>query len=91
MGGKNIPLMQHQVIFDCLASYKDYQSLKRAMLSARPDAPAHTCIRLYYCHHITTALIRVDPLDPFDPNYLLGGWQIPDDLIPLPYYRVGLC
>jgi len=88
MGGKNIPLLQHQIIFDCLASYSDFKAAKKAMLAARPGAPAHARICFFHHHRITAALIRVDPLDP---HYLLGGWHLPNPLIPHPYIRYALC
>ena len=83
MGGKNIPLLQHQIIFDCLASYSDFKAAKKAMLAARPGAPAHARICFFHHHRITAALIRVDPLDP---HYLLGGWHLPNPLIPHPSF-----
>jgi hypothetical protein len=88
MGGHNIPLRLHQILFDCIATFQDYKDLKKAMAAARPDDPAHTRIRLFFRGIFTTALIRVDPLGPL---YLLGGWQLSDNLIPLPHHRLRLC
>jgi hypothetical protein len=72
MGGHNIPLLQHQVLYDCLASYQDYKALKKAILASRPGAPTHTRIRIHHHHCTPTALIRVDPIHT---HHLIGAWQ----------------
>jgi hypothetical protein len=75
LGGDNLPLPLHQVIYDCLASYEDYKVFKRAILSSREDAPSGARVQIHHhlgCH--PTLLIRVDPLHR---SHLIGAWEAP--------------
>lgn len=88
MGGINIPLQQHQVLFDCLASYEDYKDLKKAIIQARPGSPTHTRIRLHHHDCTPTCQIRIDPIQT---HYLIGAWQIPENLVTHPTIRWAQC
>ncbi|MCF8112798.1 MAG: hypothetical protein K9K21_02975 [Desulfotignum sp.] len=74
IGAQGFPLVPGWNLFDFMATYKDYQTLKRAMLGLQHKSPQTALI---------TALYNKSSADYFcqiyktQYTYLIGGWYTP--------------